>query len=250
MSISTVIKRIVRPIVKHAPTILAVSAGAGVVTTAVLAVRATPHAQEAMQNVMDSYEDGEVPKKELLKAALPYYIPTILSGTLTIGCIAGSRHLSAKENAVLASLYSTSNIALNEYQKKVIEKIGEVKEKEVRDEIAADHVAQNPVKSSEVIITGKGQSLCRDEVSGRYFLSDYDALQRVENRITRQTLTEMWTSFNDFYYEIGLPPIALGDNIGWDVDHLPEFMFSSTVADDGRPCLVINQRRYTYRDKF
>lgn len=250
MNFATVFKRISRALVKSAPTILAVSASVGVVGTTVLAVKATPPAQEAMQKIRDAYGDKPAPAKELLKAALPYYAPTFISAGLTIGCIAGSRHLSAKENAVLATLYSTSNVALNEYQRKVVEKLGEVKEKEIHDEIAADHVKANPIYNSEVIMTGKGKSLCFDEMSGRYFLGDYDELHRIENRLGRMVLNEMWASINDFYSEIGLPFIPLGDKIGWDVDHMPEFRFSSIVADDGRPCLVVQQYTFTYRDNY
>ena len=247
MSISTIFKSITRAITNHAPTILAGVACAGVVSTTVMAVKATPHAQAAIQVVKDKYEDEPVPRKELLKAAIPYYVPTFISAGVTIGCIAGSRKLSAKENTVLASLASTSNIALREYQQKVIEKLGEQKEREVRDEIAQDHVTQNPVTTSEVIVTNKGNSLCRDEMSGRYFLTSYDELHRIENRLGRQVLNEMWATFNDLYCELGLSPTAIGDDIGWDPDHMPEFMLSATVADDGRPCLVLNYRSYTRR---
>ena len=99
-------------------------------------------------------------------------------------------------------------------------------------------------------MTGKGKSLCFDEMSGRYFLGDYDELHRIENRLGRMVLNEMWASINDFYSEIGLPFIPMGDKIGWDVDHIPEFRFSSIVADDGRPCLVVQQYTFTYRDNY
>ena len=70
MNFATVFRRISRALVKSAPTILAVSASVGVVGTTVLAVKATPPAQEAMQKVRDAYGDNPAPAKELLKCEL------------------------------------------------------------------------------------------------------------------------------------------------------------------------------------
>ena len=62
----------------------------------------------------------------------------------------------------------------------------------------------------------------------------------------------MYVSLNDFYYEIGLPSIKLGDDIGWNIDNgYIDLHFSSQLAEDGRPCLVIDYLygpRYDYRN--
>ena len=61
---------------------------------------------------------------------------------------------------------------------------------------------------------------------------------------------EMYISLNEFYYEIGLNPISIGDDLGWNIDHgYIELSFSSQLTDDGNPCLVIDYQvtpRYEY----
>jgi hypothetical protein len=61
----------------------------------------------------------------------------------------------------------------------------------------------------------------------------------------------MYISVNDFYYEIGLGNTKIGNDLGWHVDNgLIDLEFSSQLADDGTPCLVLDYRvapRYDYR---
>ena len=53
----------------------------------------------------------------------------------------------------------------------------------MRDAIAKDRIDKNPVSSREVIITEKGNTLCYDAVSGRYFKSDIDKLKRLKSSL-------------------------------------------------------------------
>ena len=57
---------------------------------------------------------------------------------------------------------------------------------------------------------------------------------------------------NDFYYEIGLDNIKLGDELGWNIDDgYIDLSFSSQLASDGTPCLVIDYKiapRYDFRN--
>lgn len=51
-------------------------------------------------------------------------------------------------------------------------------------------------------------------------------------------------------YEIALPETKLGDELGWHVDNgLVDLRFSSQLAEDGTPCLVIDYQiapKYDY----
>ena len=63
-------------------------------------------------------------------------------------------------------------------------------------------------------------------------------------------INEMDVSLNDFYYEIGLDGISIGEELGWNVNEFIELNFSSQLASDGTPCLVLNYLvppRYDYR---
>ena len=60
----------------------------------------------------------------------------------------------------------------------------------------------------------------------------------------------MYVSLNDFYYELGLENIELGEELGWNVNNgLVELNFSSQLSSDETPCLVMNYNiapRYDY----
>ena len=81
--------------------------------------------------------------------------------------------------------------------------------------------------------------------------SDIDKLKKAENELNRQMRDEMYISLNDFYYEVGLEPIKLGDDLGWNIDNgYIDLRFSSQLATDGTPCLVIDYGygpRYDFR---
>lgn len=163
----------------------------------------------------------------------------------------GASSANAKRNAALATAYTLSESTLRDYQKKVVETIGEKKEQSVRDAVAKDRIEKTPVTTREVIVTEKGNALCLDYVSGRYFRSDRDTINRAINELNRRLRDEMYISLNDFYYELGLSSTGLGDQLGWNIDNgYIEPDFSSQLADDGTPCLVISylvEPRYDYR---
>ena len=77
------------------------------------------------------------------------------------------------------------------------------KEQSVKDAIAKDKLEQNPIVSREVIITEKGNTLCYDVISCRYFRSDIDKIKKIENELNRRMRDDMYISLNDFYYELG-----------------------------------------------
>lgn len=90
------------------------------------------------------------------------------------------------------------------YQEKVVETIGEKKEQQIRDEVAKEQVAKNPVSKNEVIITGGGETLCYDSLSGRYFKSDIEKLRKAVNELNHTMVNDMCASLNDY----GATPIC------------------------------------------
>jgi len=251
LNLSNIVKSVRTVISKRSPEILTGIGIAGMITTTVMAVRATPKALALIEDKKIENDTEKLTPVETIKAAWTCYIPATITGCLSIFCLVGANSVNARRNAALATAYTLSESALKEYQEKVIETIGEKKEQTVRDAIAKDKIDRDPVSSKEVIITEKGNTLCYDSISGRYFKSDIDKLKKVENELNRRMRDEMYISLNEFYYEIGLNPTSIGDDIGWNIDHgYIELNFSSQLADEGTPCLVIDYRvtpRYDYR---
>lgn len=225
---------------KHSPSILTGFGVAGMVTTTVLAVKATPKASYLLEQSKN--EKGEdLTVIETIKVAWKPYIPAAISGTVSIACIIGANSVHSKRNTALAAAYKISETAFSEYREKVVETIGEKKEKTVRDKVAKKKVEEKPVSKNQVIITNTGNTLCFDSISGRYFRSDIDKLRKAENDLNRRMIQrEDYISLTQFYEEIGLPSTSISDELGWNVDNgLIELYFSSQLAEDGTPCVVI-----------
>lgn len=221
-------------LIRNSNNILTAMAGMGVITTTFMAVKATPRALE----ILDSLPE-DATKLDKAKAVAPVYIPSAAMGGLTLTCIFGSNYVNVKRNAAIVGLYSLSEKAFKEYQEKVVETIGEKKENIIKEEIAQKHIDENPVKDNEVIITNYGDSLCYDEISGRYFMSNIEQIRHVENDMNARIIDEVFVSLNEFYYYLGLSPLKYGDDIGWNVERMLRLRFTSKIADDGRPCLII-----------
>lgn len=243
---------------KHSPEILTGIGIAGMVTTTILAVRATPRAltlieeekkrqnEERAKVAEDNGDDKfvEVTKLkplEVVKTTWKCYIPAAVVGVSAAGCLIGASRVNLKRNAALATAYTLSETAFKEYQEKVVETIGEKKEQAVRDSIAKDKLEKDPVGQKEIIIVEKGNTLCYDAITGRYFKSDIDKIKKVENELNSRMLRTDYISLNEFYNEIGLSSTSIGDDLGWRVDRGNiDVFFSSQLASDGTPCLVID----------
>lgn len=236
---------------RHAPEILTGIGVAGMVTTTILAVKATPKACLLINDRKDELEVEKLPATELVKTTWKCYIPAAVTCGASIACLVGASSVNFKRNAALATAYKLSEAALSEYKDAVIETIGEKKEQAVRDKVAEERLKKNPVSKSEVIVTGNGTTLCYDPVGNSYFKSNIQQIESAKNKLNARMLSENYVSLNDFYDELGIGPTKLGEDLGWDIykDGLIDIAFSSQLAEDGTPCLVMDYSiapRYEY----
>lgn len=239
-TITAAIRNMRTAVKKHSPEILTGIGIAGMITTTVMAVRVTPKALILIEEKKNELEVNELTPKETIQAAWACYIPAAVTGTVSIACLIGASSVNIRRRAALATAYTLSESALKEYQEKVVETIGEKKEQSIRDAVAKDKIEKNPVRNREVVIIERGNTLCYDTVSGRYFKSDIDKIKKAVNELNLRMRDEMYISLNEFYYEIGLNGTLLGDELGWNIDHgYIDVSFSSQLADDETPCLVI-----------
>lgn len=226
---------------KHSPEILMGIGVTGMVTTTVLAVKATPRALDLIALEKEELKVDKLTPVETIKATWKCYIPAMVLCAASTSCIIGANSVNLKRNAALAAAYKLSETAFTEYREKVVETIGEKKEASVKDAIAKKRVEHKPAAKQEVVLTGKGNTLCFDSISGRYFRSDIDKLRKAENELNKRMLQrENYISLSQFYEEIGLTSTSISDELGWNVDTgLIDLYFSSQLADDGTPCVVV-----------
>jgi hypothetical protein len=247
------VKELERLIVDSSPGILTGLGIVGTLTTAVLASKASFRA--ALQIDEDERVHGvsDDPMQRLKERTLlvwKLYIPAAGCGVLTVVCITTANRVGTRRAAAMAAAYTISEKAYQEYREQVVKKFGEHKERAVRDEVAQKRVNDNPVSDSQIIMTGTGEVLCYEAYTGRYFNSSMEIINKAVNTINFRMNNDGYASLSDFFHEIGLPGTSYSDDIGWRNDALLELKFSTTLAEDGRPCIVIDYRAVPVRDYY
>jgi hypothetical protein len=252
--ISKLLKTATNTLVKHGPEILTGLGVAGMIGCTILAVKATPKALKLIEEEKEKKGVEKLTPVETVKAAWKPYTPAVALGTASVACIIGASATNYRRNAALTAAYKLSETAFTEYREKVVETIGEEKEKEVKSKIAKDLVEKNPVSKNTVVVTGSGNTLCLDETSGRYFYSDKNYIEKIQNTLNQRMLFDIcgYVSLNEFYDELDIDHLDIGDKIGWNTAHMIDIHIDGGISDDGRPCLVImhnNPPKYEF-DKF
>lgn len=254
---------------KHSPEILTGIGIAGMFTAGIMAVKATPKALDIMEEEItyriqnnardeeenieglvkvpddknDEYGHYRLPVKDAVIVAWKCYIPAVIISGLSAACLIGASSVNLRRNAALAAAYTLSETALRDYRDKVTEVIGDKKERTVCDKVAKERVDKNPPIEQEIIVTEQGNTLMYDAISGRYFKGDIEKVRKIENILNKRLRNEDYISLNEFYDEIGLPHIKVGEGLGWCIDKgLIEFEFSATLTAEDKPCIVIDYR--------
>jgi len=235
---------------KNSTVILTSMIVTGIGTTIYLSVRPTAKALQLISE--EEYERSphqiELTKFEVVKLVYPLYIPAVVMGSLTIAGVIYLNSIHTRRNAALATAYSISEVVLKEYQDKLLETLGEKKAQKFKDEIYKDRLDKNPLSNNTVIFTGKGETLCYDSFSGRYFKSDIESIRQKRNELNEVLLCDGYLSLNDLFYALGLENVKMGEDLGWHIDDGQiKFNFSSQLAEGGVPCLVVD---YDLSPKF
>lgn len=193
------------------PIALTILGCAGVIATAVTAVKATP---KALKIIEKEFEDVPPTKKEAVEATWKCYIPSAIIGIATIGCVIGSTGISYKSQASLISAYTLLERSYKEYKDKVKELFGEDGEREVKASIVRDHFMEG-----DHIPTPLGEKLIfyidhYEDFFERTMLEVKDAEYELNRKFTREGLATL----NDFFRLLDLPETEIGELIGWSID--------------------------------
>lgn len=245
---------------EHNPEILVGLGVVGMMSSTVLAVKATPKALDIMEDKKADMGVTYLTRKEIAQATWKLYAPSIGVGLASAACIILGTSKSIKRNTALATVYALSESTLREYQSKAKEMLGEEKAAELDREVAKSRVRKREVttivetEGSEYIHhTGNGDTLVYDTLSGRYFRSSRNAIESAVNSINKSLLNDYIMTLNEFYNEMGVPTIGAGSLIGWKSDkELLEVSFESDVDQNGNPYLVLSYKNrpipvYDYR---
>lgn len=224
---------------KHTPKLLCV----GAISAEGLAMWFMHKEAPVVRKKLDELPPGAT-NWEKIKVAAPIYIPALTMILMSMGCIVGGTVVGEAKAAELATLLGSSEAALLARQKKAVEILGPEKAQEIEDAVAKDLVEQNPppIVASEIIATGNGDQLFFEPLSGRYFTSSKTEIEKAANKYNAKLIRDIWGTVNEWYDELGLEPIGLGDARGWNVDHFLDISFIAQGAPNDRTCWVIDYK--------
>jgi hypothetical protein len=166
---------------KHSPEILIVTGIVGVVTSAVMACKATTKVNEVIEkgkteinDVHDKAADveagivsieeytPEVQRKELTIAyartgyeLVKLYAPAVTVGVLSLTAIISSNHILRKRNVALAAAYASTEKLFKEYRGRVVERFGKELDRELRYNIKSKEIEETTVNEDGSEVTQK-----------------------------------------------------------------------------------------------
>ena len=202
---------------KNTPAILTGLALAGVVTTVVLTVHAT---KEATLDILEDDElpvdeDGNIPKKEIVKKVWKRYVPVVGGIVLTGVCIVGAQHINHRRQVALAAAYELADTALKTYKQEVIEQIGKNKEKKIQASVDDKVVKRDPPKEEFVANLHDNDVVFRDSMTGQYFVSNIDKVKAAAHKANSDMHNDR-VYLNDFLYDCGANFSDMGNDYYMD----------------------------------
>lgn len=235
---------------RNAPTILTVLGGAGIVVTSVMAVKATPKALEILEEAKEEKGEDLTPI-EIVKAAGPVYIPTVIIGVSTLACVFSANALNKRQQAALSSAYALIDSSFKEYKGKLKELYGEETHNNVVNAIAVEKAEDMCIRNSYMCGTcslseeasDSEPRLFYDMHSGRYFESTIEQVLNAEYHLNRNYILRGYAYLNELYEFLGIEETDYGSVMGWaphdDGMYWIEFNHRKVVMDDGLECYIL-----------
>lgn len=240
MTLESAFNRTRQVITDNSPSILAALAVGGVVTTGLVAHKAGYDYGRDVEFEIQQDPDFRLTGKQKFERYWRSHAPIFVFAGGAITCIIAGTAISNRRNAALASLVTLGEVALRDYKEEVRRIVTKQKNEEI-DRSVAQKKLDDQGEDREVIYVGDGDIEMFDVLTSRTFKSSKLAVQRAEVEIGRRLLSDMYISQNEWYDEIGLPRVAMGDDVGWNHDLPLEVKFIPLEKNE-KPVLGIDYR--------
>jgi hypothetical protein len=227
---------------KHSPSILFVGGVAGVVTTTVLACRATlkvedvlnEHEKTAMDikslvhpsySEKDRKQDMTVLYIQTVVKFTKLYGPAIILGSVSIGMLTQSHNILSKRNAGLTAAYAAIEKGFKDYRGRVVDELGEEKDREFRFGKETDTVIveeKNGPKKVKKTTFGDGGGSIYSRIFDEYNQNwdprpEYNVLflRGQQNYLNDKLRANGHLFLNEVYDNLGISRSPEGSQVGW-----------------------------------
>ena len=239
----------------NSPLVLTAVAVGGVVSTAILAVKAGEDTSAAYE---DDFEDiGPITRSEYTKRYWHHYIPPAISVGFTIAAIIAAHKINVRRQATVAAALAISEKGLLDYREKVTELFGREKSERVMTELVKDKVEsgkeivdERPPWDKEERLLAPGDQLFIETWGGRAFVASENFVHGAVNHLNRHIVNHMYASLNEFYGALSLGDVDSGDKVGWNVDNFLEIepLTEAIVTADGRSAILLKFHNHPRSD--
>ena len=189
MNVGKTFKAIGNFISKNSPIITATAAVGGLITTVVLACKATPKYLLDIDNAI-AEKGEELTRGEKAKIFVKAYGTTIVAGVVTTGAIVASPLLMKKNcDKVLTGALAAYTVAENKLEKlstAIKEELPKKEQDKVKTNYAKQMVADNPVPDD--LICPAGKMIFVESITGQQFVSDMNTVKAAQNWLNAKLL--------------------------------------------------------------
>lgn len=254
---------------KHSPEIMVVAGVVGVVTSTVMACKATTKVNDILEETKKQVDDvhnvlesenvpaeectNEDAKKDLAiiytqtgVKLIKLYGPAVLVGALSITGILASHRILKKRNVALTAAYATIDRSFKEYRGRVVERFGKELDRELRYNIKAQEIEEVTVdKDGKETVEKKTINVVDPNMYSDYARifdngstgwtkdPEYNLmfLKSQQNYANDKLKAQGYLFLNDVYDMLGIPRTKAGQIVGWVYD--PDNTVGDNFVDFG-----------------
>lgn len=243
---------------KHSPEILMIGGAIGVVSSAIMACKATTKLSKVMSEHKTTVEqihhvanhpevlpENKTYTKEDAKKdiAITYtktglnlvklYAPSVILGTLSLTCMITSNNILRNRNAAIAAAYAAVDKGFKNYRNNVVERFGKEVDKELKYNIKAKEIEvtekDKDGKEKKTKKTVNVSSVDGESGYARFFDNGCDNwqkdaehnlwfLKQQQNFANDKLKSQGYLFLNDVYDMLGIPRSRAGQIVGWIYD--------------------------------
>lgn len=228
---------------KHSPQILFGAGIVGIVSTVVMASRATLRLEGVLEDMekdkadagllrdlkRSDYQDQDYQKDithiyvRSTLAIVKLYGPSVVVGVASIACLAKSHDIQSKRYTALAAAYTTLERGFSEYRERVQAQVGEEKESELYYGVEkleyTDPTTGAKVKGKHMTAGTAGYSRIFDQVNSKRWSKTPEHnmffIKCQEQYANDQLKSRGFLFLNEVYEALGFDPVPEGQIVGW-----------------------------------
>jgi len=235
---------------KHSPQLLLGVGVVGVVTSTVLACKATLQVEAVLNerdakraqinevlegnmrdyNLDDAEKDRKVVTAQTVMALCKLYAPAVVIGSLSVSAIVGSHRIMSKRNAALTAAYAAMEKGFKEYRERVAAEIGEENERALSFETERVTKTVDGKKVTETKVVGDGGDPYRrifDEYNKNWTRNPEQTFHFIkcqQNWANDRLLSRGHLFLNEVYDALGLEHTPAGAVTGWVLGNGDDFV--------------------------